>query len=153
VVGKGATRLWMPLPQSDEHQSIRKLSIESPVAHKVSKVHEYGNSYAVFTPGAAETSAGYSATLRFEVTRREYARDLKATGAIARPEKEAMLKRCLEPDKMVPLNATIAGLARTQTEGVTEPMEKARRIYDYVASTMRYDKSGEGWGRGDAMWA
>jgi hypothetical protein len=28
---KGETRLWMPLPQSDEHQSIRKLSIESPV--------------------------------------------------------------------------------------------------------------------------
>ena len=54
---------------------------------------------------------------------------------------------------MVPLNATIAELARTQTEGATEPIEKARRIYNYVASTMRYDKSGEGWGRGDAMWA
>ncbi len=150
---KGETRLWMPLPQSDEHQSIRKLSIESLVAHKVDKEHEYGNSYAVFTPTAAETSAGYSATLRFEVTRREYARDLKATGAPARPAKEAMLKRYLEPDKMVPLNATIAELARTQTEGVTEPIEKARRIYNYVASTMRYDKSGDGWGRGDAMWA
>ncbi len=149
---KGETRLWMPLPQSDEHQSIRKLSIESPVAHQVSKEHEYGNSYAVFTPTAAQTSAGYSATLRFEVTRREYARDLKATPP-ARPAKEAMLKRYLEPDKMVPLNATLAELARTQTEGVTEPMEKARRIYNYVASTMRYDKSGEGWGRGDAMWA
>jgi len=34
---KGEARLWMPLPQSDEHQSIRKLSIESPVAHKFSK--------------------------------------------------------------------------------------------------------------------
>jgi hypothetical protein len=27
---KGETRFWMPLPQSDDHQSIRKLSIESP---------------------------------------------------------------------------------------------------------------------------
>jgi transglutaminase-like putative cysteine protease len=64
-----------------------------------------------------------------------------------------MLKRYLQPDKMVPLNATIAELARTQTDGATQPMEKARRIYNYVASTMKYDKSGEGWGRGDAMWA
>jgi transglutaminase-like putative cysteine protease len=63
------------------------------------------------------------------------------------------MRRYLEPDKMVPLNATIAELARAQTAGVTEPTAKARRIYDYVASTMRYDKSGEGWGRGDAMWA
>jgi hypothetical protein len=90
---KGETRLDMPLPQSDEHQSIHKLSIESPVAYKVSKEHEYGNSYAVFTATAAETSSGYSATLRFEVTRREYAWDLKATSAAARPAKEAMLKR------------------------------------------------------------
>jgi len=51
------------------------------------------------------------------------------------------------------LNATIAELARAQTAGAKEPTAKARRIYDYVASTMRYDKSGEGWGRGDAMWA
>jgi len=151
--GKGETRLWIPLPPSDDHQSIRKLSIESPAAHKVGKEREYGNSYAVFTPTAAEATAGYAATLRFEVTRREYVRDLKDTRAEARPVKEAMLKRYLEPDKMVPLNATIAELARTQTDGATEPIEKARRIYNYVASTMRYDKSGEGWGRGDAMWA
>jgi hypothetical protein len=56
------------LPQPDEHQSIGKLSIESPVAHKVGKEHEYGNRYAVFTPTAAETVAACSATMRFEVT-------------------------------------------------------------------------------------
>jgi transglutaminase-like putative cysteine protease len=32
-------------------------------------------------------------------------------------------------------------------------VEKAYAIYDYVFHTLRYDKSGEGWGRGDAMWA
>jgi Transglutaminase-like superfamily len=47
------------------------------------------------------------------------------------------------------LNATIAELARAQTAGAKEPTAKARRIYDYVAPTMRYDKSGEGWGRDD----
>jgi len=30
---------------------------------------------------------------------------------------------------------------------------KARAIYDYVIATMRYDKSGTGWGNGDAIWA
>ena len=29
-----------------------------------------------------------------------------------------------------------------------DSLEKARKIYNYVVSTMRYDKAGEGWGRG-----
>ena len=146
-------RLWLPLPQTDVHQSIRRLSIESPVSHKVSKEQEYGNSYAVFNPTPEQAATGFDVALRFEVTRREYARDLKTANAKEPQVKDAMLKRYLEPDKLVPLNAKIAELARTQTAGAKEPMEKARRIYDYVASTMRYDKSGEGWGHGDEMWA
>jgi len=149
----GQSHLWLPLPQSDEHQSISKLRIESRVAHKIGKESEYGNGYAVFAPAAAEAAAGYDVALRFEVTRHEYMRDLKAASGNATPANQTMLKRYLEPDKMVPLNATIAELARTQTEGVTQPIEKAHKIYNYVASTMRYDKSGEGWGRGDEMWA
>ncbi|HEY1424690.1 MAG TPA: transglutaminase domain-containing protein [Candidatus Acidoferrum sp.] len=147
------TRLWIPLPQSDEHQTVRKLSIESAVPHKLGREPEYGNSFAVFTPAATEAAAGYDATLQFEVTRLEYARDLLSASPNAHPEKDATLQRYLQPDKMVPLNATIAELAREQTAGATEPIEKAHRIYNYVASTMRYDKSGEGWGRGDEMWA
>jgi transglutaminase-like putative cysteine protease len=147
------SRLWIPLPQSDEYQSISKLAIESRVGHKTGAESEYGNSYAVFSPPPVEAAAGYDVTLRFEVTRREYQRDLRATGGQPAPVKDAMLKRYLQPDKMVPLNATIAELARAQTAGTTAPLERALKIYNYVVSTMRYDKSGEGWGRGDEMWA
>jgi transglutaminase-like putative cysteine protease len=151
--GSEQSRLWIPLPKSDEHQSIKKLLIESRIPHKTGKESEYGNTFAVFTPQPAEAAAGYDVTLRFEVTRREYLRELRATGAQGQQLKDAMLRRYLQPDKMVPLNATIAELARTQTEGITAPLEKAHKIHNYVASTMRYDKSGEGWGRGDEMWA
>ena len=147
------TRLWIPLPQSDEHQTVRKLSIESAVPHKLGKETEYGNSFAVFTPGVAEAAAGYDVALQFEVTRLEYARDLHSASGNSHLENDALLRRYLEPDKLVPLNATIAELAHEQTAGATEPIDKAHRIYNYVSSTMRYDKSGEGWGRGDAMWA
>jgi transglutaminase-like putative cysteine protease len=153
VESKGDEHVWIPVPQTDEHQLIRKLSIESRVAHKVGKEQEYGNTYAVFDPTPDQAAAGYDIALQFEVTRLEYARDLKATNTKMPQATEAMMQRYLEPDKMVPLNATIAELAHTQTAGATEPMEKAHRIYNYVASTMRYDKSGEGWGRGDEMWA
>lgn len=151
---QSTSKLWIPLPQSDEHQTVHKLSLESPVSHTKGSDREYGNSYAVFAPTAAQTASGYDVTLRFEVTRREEAKDVASLHATAaRPGKDPMLQRYLEPDKLVPLNATIAALAKEQTEGATTPVEKAHRIYTYVASTMKYDKSGEGWGRGDAMWA
>jgi transglutaminase-like putative cysteine protease len=154
---RGQHRLWIPLPQSGEHQSIHQLLIESAVAHSEGKDREYGNSYAVFSPTETQAAAGYDVRLKFEVTRQEFARDLqtvRSTGAKTEATRnDVLLQRYLQPDKLVPLNARIAELAKEQTEGTREPLEKARRIYTYVASTMRYDKSGEGWGRGDAMWA
>src|SRR5258706_349110 len=82
---------------------------------------EYGNSYAVFHPTPEQAAAGYDIALRFEVTRREYARDLKATNTKTPKATEATMRRYLEPDKMAPLNATIAELARAQTAGAKEP--------------------------------
>ena len=32
-------------------------------------------------------------------------------------------------------------------------LQRARALYDYLLATMRYDKTGTGWGRGDAEWA
>jgi hypothetical protein len=99
AAGTGESRLWIPLPQSDEHQSIGKLAIESRVAHELGKEAEYGNSYAVFAPQPAEAAAGYDVALRFEVTRREYLRELKGPGGQASRANDAMiLKRYLEPD-------------------------------------------------------
>ena len=31
-------------------------------------------------------------------------------------------------------------------------LERAHRLYDHVVSSVRYDKSGSGWGRGDVLW-
>jgi transglutaminase-like putative cysteine protease len=59
----------------------------------------------------------------------------------------------LGPDRLVPLDARIRGLAREVTAGKRTDLEKARAIYDYVVATMRYDKTGTGWGQGDIYWA
>jgi transglutaminase-like putative cysteine protease len=39
------------------------------------------------------------------------------------------------------------------TQEKAQTLDKARAIYDYVFSTMRYDKTGTGWGRGDVLYA
>ena len=59
----------------------------------------------------------------------------------------------LQPDVLVPVTGLPADLAAKVTQDKTQPLDKARAIYDYVFTTMRYDKTGTGWGRGDVLYA
>ena len=150
--------LWIPYPTKlDPYQTAAtNVSITENVRHAVGRDPEYGNEFVVFLPSAEQVATGFDAGIRFTVTRKEYVavRDgVAAKKASYAPPSAQMLQRYLQPDKLVPLNSAIADLAKEQTAGANTQMEKARKIYNYVASTMRYDKSGEGWGRGDEVWA
>ncbi|HWO39206.1 MAG TPA: transglutaminase-like domain-containing protein, partial [Candidatus Acidoferrum sp.] len=59
----------------------------------------------------------------------------------------------LQPDVLVPVTGLPADLAAKVTQGKTGSLEKARAIYDYVFTTLSYDKTGSGWGRGDVLYA
>jgi transglutaminase-like putative cysteine protease len=151
----GPVRLWIPLPQADGYQDLGSLHIESSVAHTQGRDSEYKNAFAIFKPTAQQAAASFDVTLRFTATRHEHkvALDGALKNVSATSPADPMLRRYLEPDRLVPLNGTIAELAKEHTALDTTQLEKARHIYEYVVSTMRYDKSGEGWGRGDAIWA
>ncbi len=153
---QGKLVLWLPLPQLDAFQMVQGLQVESVAPHSQGREAQYGNSYALFQPTTAQLSAGFDATIRFTATRFEHkvpfdtaSSKIVASNTPANTE----LERYLQPDKLVPLNGVIADLAKEHTAGDTSQLAKARHIYDYVVATMRYDKSGEGWGRGDAIWA
>lgn len=154
----GPVHLWIPYPAKlDAYQTpATDVSITGNVRHAMGHDSEYGNEFIVFSPTAEQTASGFDAGIRFTVTRKEYValRDGVAVQRVAyAPPSAHMLQRYLEPDKLVPLNNAIAELAKQQTAGANTQLEKAHQIYDYVASTMHYDKSGEGWGRGDEVWA
>ena len=151
----GPVRLWLSFPQSDTYQEVRSLHIDSPAAYSQGHDSEYKNRFAMFKPTSQQAAAGFDVTVRFYATRREHKVTLTGAtkNASAAVPSDAMLRRYLQPDKLVPLNETIATLAKEHTVGDTTQIEKARHIYEYVVSTMKYDKSGEGWGRGDAVWA
>jgi transglutaminase-like putative cysteine protease len=154
----GPVHLWIPYPtKADVYQTpATAVAITESVRHTMGRDSEYGNEYIVFSPTAEQVAAGFDAGIRFTVTRKEYVALKEGVAvrrvAVAAPSAQ-ILQRYLLPDKLVPLNEVIATLAKEQTAGANTQVEKAHRIYNYVASTMRYDKSGEGWGRGDEIWA
>jgi transglutaminase-like putative cysteine protease len=146
--------IWIPLPPSDQYQTIRDLRIEAPFAYARHRDPEYGNEYLYFDVPASHVSQPADVRVSFEATRREHRVALDApasaaTSRLASPD----LQRFLQPDRLVPLQGAIAELSAQETHGLQDPLPKARAIYNYVLATMRYDKSGTGWGNGDAIWA
>jgi hypothetical protein len=151
---QGQLLLWLPLPQDDGYQTVEDLRIESPVSFTKGKDAEYGNPFALFRPTPEQLAGGFDVSVRCVVTRQEHKAELVSVIAPGgNSAADPMLARYLEPDKLVPLNGVIADLAKEHTAGDTSDLVKAHHIYNYVVSTMHYDKTGEGWGRGDAVWA
>lgn len=146
------SRIWIPLPQSGPYQTIADLKIETPFTYTKYRDPEYGNEYLYLQIPTAVNEPS-EIRVSFEVTRHEERVVLDAHTATARPELSPELQRFLRPDRRVRLDGVIAELSAQETKGLQDPLAKARAIYNYVIATMRYDKSGTGWGNGDAIWA
>ena len=151
--GARTLQMWMPSPQSDDHQRIAALDVVSPYPTTVTRDAEFGNSILHLSVTDPERRA-FSVSRRFHVTRHEQVnRGFEGPDDGLRSVASPPDPRWLAPDRLVPLDARIRAMADEVTRGTTTDLEKARAIYDYVVSTMRYDKSGTGWGNGDIYWA
>ena len=153
--GAKLVRIWVPVAQTNEHQTVRLVETSAAVKTQITREPEYGNRilYAELRNPAQSTA---SFTLVYEVTRKEFSR-----GDYAQLERKdskpgvvpVSMTRFVEPDELIPTDGKIKALADEVTGKETGTVAKAKAAYDYLFTTMRYDKSGTGWGRGDAVWA
>lgn len=139
---EGDAKIWFPLPSSDDFQTIKIKSINSPVKHTILTDLTHGNKivYMELTPN----DSGKSIEMIFDVIRKE-------KGSYADPN--IKIEEYLKPEKMVPLKANIQAAAEKAVKGKTNELMRARALYDLVIEKMRYMKYGEGWGKGDAVYA
>lgn len=143
-------RLWVPLPRENRHQTISGLRIESSLPYAIER-SESGNREAYFEWSGGRMKRPVDVRIEFTALRREHLVRLRDPSPGRAPG--ATLAAYLRPDHMIPLDGVIGKISREQTRGLSDPLAKARKLYDYVLAHMRYDKSGTGWGHGDAVWA
>jgi transglutaminase-like putative cysteine protease len=139
---KGDARLWIPLAKTDAFQTVMQEKVSIPIKWEKVQDRDYGNDICVLHPQSGDS--GKTIELRYLVVRKETA---------AYPPKGEDTSRFLRPEKLVPLNETFKTLAAQATAGKTDDLDRAKALYDHVLGRMRYDKSGAGWGRGDAIYA
>ena len=138
----GKARLWIPLAKTDAFQTVTQEAVTIPINWEKIQDHDYGNNICMLYPQPSDS--GKTIELRYLVRRKE---------KTAYPANGENTARFLEPEKLVPINQTFRTLAQQAIRDKTGDFARAKALYDHVLGRMRYDKSGSGWGRGDAVYA
>ncbi|MGR3220022.1 MAG: transglutaminase-like domain-containing protein, partial [Candidatus Anammoxibacter sp.] len=143
--------IWLPVPKSDRYQTISDVNISCDYPYTFQNEPEYDN-LILAIKGNNKIPESVSVSMDFMVTRTGYSLSDKSIA----PNEEvnpAHLKRYLLPDRLVPVSGLIAEETQKILNNDLDSLGKVRVIYDHVVSTMVYDKTGKGWGRGDAVYA
>jgi len=140
--------IWFPMAHSDQYQQVKIISKQGDLPLHQTRDSEYGNGMFYAHTAKADKSE-YNFSIKYDVVRLEHFAAVSLSPA-APPQK---LKRFLQPDRLVPITGKPAEIAASQVKPGMSDLEKASALYDYTFDNMRYDKSGSGWGHGDALWA
>ena len=140
--------VWFPIAKSDDYQQVRIISRSGDLPLQEATEPEYGNTMFYAHADKADR-AEYHFSVKYDVVRMEHL----AAVAIKKPVSEKDLARFLQADNLVPITGTPATLAAERVKPGMTDLDKGHAFYDYVFSTMKYDKTGTGWGKGDTLWA
>ena len=145
-------KVWIPAAHSDAYQEVKIISAKGDLPLQKTRELKYGNEiyYAETDPAKPELHFD----IEYDVIRHErIALGPNAPHLVSVSLSPAERQEDLQPDVLVPVTGLPADLAAKVTQGKTQALDKARAIYDYVFTTMRYDKTGTGWGHGDVLYA
>jgi len=148
-------RIWIPLAHSDAFQDVKVTSKSGDL--KMKEVHqpEYDNE-VLYAESSKADKDEYNFSVEYDVVRREHVVLINGKPVTDTPftkTSQVELARFLQAERLVPVTGLPAQLAAQETKGSTTQLEKAKDIYEYVFRTMKYDKTGTGWGHGDTLWA
>ena len=139
----GTARMWLPVAQSDDFQTIELKNLEAPDNYEIIEEDEYGNQI-----------------LYLELSPEQSHRTIRLQYQVDRMEKSAYIadadqvEKYLKPSILMPVGDRFSTIAEgvIKDRQANSPLTKARALYDYIIDNMRYAKEGI-YGTGDANYA
>jgi transglutaminase-like putative cysteine protease len=134
--------MWLPLAASDSFQTVEIKSINAPGKQSTLQEREHANIVLFLELGPEDS--GKKVEVIYQVKRLE-----KAAYTAEPPEPG----KYLNPERLVPTNENFRQIAEEVVKDKKGDLVRARALYDHIIDRMRYAKAGEGWGKGDAVYA
>ena len=148
----GEVSIWLPLPRSNTVQELIDFRIPDDVPYTILTDEELNNKFLYFRlPCEQAEKSEVSIAATFQVKRRSYSK--RGRDDDIPLDTDDSFKRFLGPNRLVPIDGKIAQEALTAVGDVKEPSDQVKLLFDNIVDTVAYDKSGSGWGAGDAVYA
>jgi len=147
---------WIPLPQSDNFQVISNIKIECPVPYTIDGETAYNNKFLNIL---INKNIPDSLNIRITFNAQRKIRNSVPTSHLPstifhQPSSiKHLSSKYLLPNNLIPIDGQIKKEAMRVTLNAKSDMDRVKAIYDHIIKTVTYDKSGTGWGRGDALYA
>ena len=150
--GTAKVELWIPVPHDDPYQTITNIHVETPYPYQITMAPLRNNVLHIGIDRPKESTV--PVTVTFHAVRREHIQPIEVAMKPSLPPADN-LAQYLQPDRLVPLDDQIRKWAREVVDAAhaKTDLEMARAIYNHVVATVKYDKTGKGWGRGDIYYA
>ena len=136
--------VWIPLPVTRGAQTVSDVQIDSPYKFTRYTDPVFGNQYA-YARIANPPAGDLAFKVHFDATRKEITQDRPVETKASKSD----LKRALEPNRLVTISPRVKKLADEITAGKSDQVDQAHAIFEYLVTTMKYDKTIPGWGNGD----
>jgi hypothetical protein len=135
-------KMWIPMPITKQFQTVSTKSIEIPGQYQILEDTDYNNK--VFFVLLSPEDSGKTIDIRYDVTSKEK----KISDA---PDEE--IEKFLKPSRLVPDDPKFKNIAQNVVKDKKGDIVRARALYDHVIDQIKYAKFGQGWGKGDALYA
>lgn len=146
--------LWLPLPRSHKAQTIRDLEIRTSHPYDVVVDFEFKNRFVYLEIVGDETVSELESPPWIEISahvKRERINALDTPYSMHYSQGD--LGRFLGPTNMISLEGPIKEEAQRVVGDEPRQFQQAEMLYNHIVTTVDYDKSGTGWGRGDSLFA
>lgn len=140
-------QIYVPAPVSDHAQKISELEVDSDHDMVWKKDAKFRNKYGYLKLTGQEIPERIELELSMQVQRHTIA------NAQQYAQTAESFQKHLRPDSLIPLNPEIRQETQKALEIKNPKSNPTKAFYDYLIESMKYDKSGQGWGRGDALYA
>lgn len=165
--GAKTVDLWIPVPVSNERQTVRLLNEKDLGAGRFTTDKKFGNRlyYRRFevSPAANDAATDKSQAAKTQPIKVELVYDAEVREATVELAKQLVSTKQVTPSedmapylgdtKMIPIKGRITQLARDVNLPDGEPLRAGRRVYDYLVDTMVYNYQAPGAGLGNAVLA
>ncbi|MDR2639576.1 MAG: transglutaminase family protein [Helicobacteraceae bacterium] len=146
----GVANLWIPLPDDQSFQRLTRLSFSGDYRDAyITTNNDYGAKTLFATWNDAKKSPKIDLSIEVETRDWETAGalgDYRAPKAIRYPKE---VEPFLKPTKHMPVDGIVLKTAKKIVGSESNPLKKARLIYDWVSANMTRDNSIAGCGTGD----